>query len=69
MATYLIESYATRAPEGLDGRLGAAVRVREEIYIAAEQLWICVVEARSRDDLERAARDAGLTFDRLSEAE
>lgn len=69
MATYLIEAYAPRARRPAADQLGPAVHVREEIYLAVDELWFCVVEAASRRDVEQATERVGLVYDRLSEAE
>lgn len=69
MATYLIEAYAAGAPAGGAVRLGEHVHVREELYIAADETWLCVVEAPSRAAVEAAARLAGVRYDRLTQAE
>lgn len=69
MATYLIEAYAAGAPADGAVRLGEHVHVREELYIAADETWLCVVEAPSRAAVEAAARLAGVHYDRLTQAE
>jgi hypothetical protein len=83
VATFVIESYLSRARAGDFDRSVAELRHAVEVaaaggdrsirhvrsyYVADDEIAYDVVEASSSETVEQLARDAGLTPDRIVEA-
>ena len=80
--TYLLETYMSRASVGAPAaaaararasaaqmrREGTPIRVLRSFFIPEDELWFCLYEARSSDDVAEASRRAELGFGRIQEA-
>ena len=82
IGTYLLEAYMPRTSAG--GPVAAAARARaaaaamrqegtpirvlRSFFMPEDELWFCLYEAHSTDDVAEASRRAELRFDRIQPA-
>jgi hypothetical protein len=64
-----LEGFVSRARAATAAPSEHAVRVSPlwSVYVPAEELCLCVVQAPSREAVERAAARSGVTFERIIE--
>jgi hypothetical protein len=79
METFLAEAYLSRTDTGGPGaaaararaatrqmrREGASVRMLRSFFLPEDELWFCIYEADSSDDVAEASRRAQLVVSRI----
>jgi hypothetical protein len=82
LETYLVEAYLPRtSPGGPDAaaararaaatqmrREGTPIRVRRSFFLPEDEVWFCLYEARSADEVVEASRRAELVLGRIQRA-
>jgi hypothetical protein len=82
LETYLVEAYLPRtSPGGPDAaaararaaatqmrREGTPIRVRRSFFLPEDELWFCLYDARSADEVAEASRRAELVLGRIQRA-